>query len=91
MKKKNSVNHARAKRRIKTLKLKNFFNRVIEKRSQKLTKLKKKKGITVIGRARDHAEYIRDYQSYSRLKGTKNQRQKRKIWRHAPHMRKKAA
>lgn len=82
------VNHARAKRRIKTLKLKNFFRRVIEKRQIKLARLKKAKGITIVGRARDNAEYIAPGKEYSRIKGYNNQRQKRKIWRNAPHMRK---
>lgn len=88
---KQKVNNARAKRRIKVLKLKNFAKRVIERRFAKMAKLKKPKGITITGRARDYAEYIPDYRSYSRLKGHKNQRQKRKIWRQVPHMRKKAA
>lgn len=84
------ANHARAKRRIKVLKLKNFCKRVMDKRRAKIANLRKPKGVTVIGRARDHAEYVPAFKTYSRLKGTKNQRQKRKLWNQAPHMRKAA-
>jgi hypothetical protein len=85
-------NHARAKRRIKLLKLKNFCKRVIESRERKIAKLNKPKGKTITGSARESA--YRGTVSYSIFLANKgrrlNQRQKRKLWRQAPHMRKRA-
>lgn len=44
-------NHARSRRRIKLLKLKNFCKRVMENRAAKIAKLKKPKGKTLVGQA----------------------------------------
>jgi hypothetical protein len=83
-------NHARAKRRIKVLLLKNLCKRVMENRAGKIAKLKKLKGVTIVGEAQQQiAEVTQMYKGFY-TKGTLNQRQKRKIWRHAPHMRKRA-
>ncbi len=85
------VNHARAKRKIKLLKLKNFFRRVFEKRQQKLAELNKPKGKTITGVAKFQAYPASEsYTIFLAHKGRRlNQRQKRKLWRQAPHMRKK--
>lgn len=84
-------NHGRAKRRIKLLKLKNFCKRVMENRAAKIAKLKKPKGKTLIGEAAKQIPYVsRMERSYYMQRGTMNQRQKRKLWRQAPHMRKRA-
>jgi hypothetical protein len=84
-------NHARAKRRIKLLKLKNFCKRVIENRAAKIAKLKKPKGKTLVGEAAKQIPHVtRMRRSFYQHRGTMNQRQKRKLWRQAPHMRKRA-
>lgn len=88
--KKQQNNHARAKRRIKLLKMKNFCKRVIENRAAKIAKLRKPKGRTLIGAAAEQIPYVTRMQRSYYMKGTLNQRQKRKLWRHAPHMRKRA-
>jgi hypothetical protein len=83
-------NHARAKRRIKLLKLKNFCKRVIENRAAKIAKLKKPKGKTLVGEAAKQIPHVTRMQRSFYRRGTMNQRQKRKLWRQAPHMRKRA-
>lgn len=90
---KQRANHARAKRRIKVLKLKNFCKRVIEKRAMKIAKLRKPKGKTITGEARLQAyPASNSYAIFNANRGRRlNQRQKRKVWRSAPHMRRKAA
>ena len=90
--KKQRNNHARAKRRIKLLKLKNFCKRVMEKRERKSVELRKIKGKTITGQAKLQAYHAGE--SYSFFIAGRvlrlNQKQKRKMWRQAPHMRKRA-
>ena len=86
--KKQRVNHARAKRRIKLLKLKNFCRRVMEGRAAKIAKLGKPKGKTLVGEVAKQIPYVTRFQrSFYMQRGTMNQRQKRKLWRQAPHRR----
>lgn len=89
--KKQSTNHARAKRRIKVLKLKNFCKRVMEKRAIKIEKMRKPKGKTIVGQARLQAYYPgAEFSVFITNKSRRlNQRQQRKQWRQAPQSRRK--
>ena len=83
---------ARSKRRIKVLKLKNFCKRVLEKKEKKLADMRKPKGKTITGSARLQAyPASASYSMWNANRGRRlNQRQKRKLWRQAPQMRKRA-
>ncbi len=77
---KQKVNHARSKQRRKTLRLKNFFKRVMDKRFEKKMEALKPKGTTVYGKAASNA--IKVDASFNRNNHHGrflNQRQKRKI------------
>lgn len=89
--KKQKNNHARAKRRIKVLLMKNFCKRVRNKRESVASKLLKQKGKTIVGEAAKQIPFVTRYQRsyYIRFKRL-NQKQKRKVWRQSPHMRKRA-
>lgn len=87
---KHKNNHARSKQRIKILLLKNFCKRVMDKKLKKIEKLKIPKGKTIVGLASKQIPFVTRMQKSFYQKGTKNQRQKRRIWRQAPHMRKRA-
>lgn len=83
--------NARAKQRQKLLKLKNFCKRVMNKREAKIAKLKKAKGRTLVGQAAKQIPHVTRFQrSFYVATGKLNQRQKRKLWRQAPQMRKRA-
>jgi hypothetical protein len=86
MKQKNC--HARAKRKLKVLKLKAFWRRVIEKRFLKKQKSFKTKGTTITGSSKAIAPHVTEFYplgEYKRLfaRGTQppNQRQRRKLQR----------
>lgn len=88
---KQRVNHARKKEKVKKIKLKAFFKKVLERREAKLQKASRPKGETIKGKAELVAKVGSDgfiffvAENRSRL----NQRQRRKLWRQVPHMRKK--
>lgn len=81
-------NHARAKRKLKVLKLKAFWRRVIEKRFLKKQASFKSKGKTIIGPSKAIAPHVSELYTpgeYKRLFATgpqpANQRQRRKLQR----------
>lgn len=76
---------ARTKKKIKFLRLKSFFNRVIENRAEKIAKARRKqlnKGLTITGEAKKYAVKVeaREHSSImdNRHAMKLNQRQKRK-------------
>jgi len=83
-------NHGRAKRKIKLLLLKNFCKRVMDKRAEKVAKLRRVKGKTLTSAEVAQIRALTRLPKIYYTKGIKNQRQQRKIWRQAPHMRKRA-
>jgi hypothetical protein len=94
--KKQKNNHARAKRRVKVLKLKMFIRHMWTRRAEKIAAAHKPKGTTVTVNEKKEVltgriERIKwDERQNGNMKHM-NQRQKRKLWRQAPQMRRKAA
>lgn len=93
--KKQRNTRARAKRALRVLKLKSFRRRIMEKRLEAISKASRPKGITV--RVNEKKQVIAG--SIERVMWDEkqagkmfrlNQRQKRKLWRQAPHMRRAA-
>lgn len=87
---KHKNNHARAKQRIKILLMKNFCKRVMDNRGAKIAKLRKPKGNTIRGIAINSIPKVRFSLKYYHKTDRLNQRQKRKLWKQVPHMRKRA-
>lgn len=84
-------NHARSKRKRKFLRLKNFWKRVFSLRLEKKQKSLRIKGKTIFGEAKKQAVLIRSDSFYDHgFKLKLNQRQKRKLRRQNPHLRKVA-